>query len=86
MMNGYGTGSGSGSVVMLVVSVALIGLVAFALVRLVGGGHDEPDTGGDAYNERTSREILDRRLAAGEIDADMHRAVVDRLAHGPEAR
>jgi len=84
MMNGYGMGNGGGGgwIVMLVVSAALIGLVAFALVRLLGGGRGASDDGGEPESERTPREILDRRLASGEIDAETHRAVADRLAHG----
>ena len=86
MMNGYGMGNGSGGwIVMLVVWATLIGLIAFAIVRLVGAGagRGTHDGGVEADAEPTPREILDRRLARGEIDADTYGAVADRLAHRP---
>ncbi len=80
MINGYGMGGG-GWIVMLVVWAALIGLIAFAVVRLVGSSRGGPDGGGEADDAPAPREILDRRLARGEIDPDTYSAVVDRLAH-----
>lgn len=81
MMNGYGTGGG-GWIVMLVVLAALIGLVVFAIVRLSGGGHGATEDGGAGQAGPTARDLLDRRLARGEIDPETHRAIADRLAHG----
>lgn len=81
MMNGYGTGGGGGGwIVMLVVLAAVIGLVVFAIVRLFGGGHGA--IGGAVEADSTARDMLDRRLARGEIDPETHRAIADRLAHG----
>ena len=83
MMNGYGTGGGGGGwIVMLVVLAALIGLVVFAIVRLFGGGHGATGDGGAVEADSTARDLLDRRLARGEIDPETHSAIADRLAHG----
>jgi putative membrane protein len=81
MMNGDGTGGG-GWIVMLVVLAALIGLVVFTMTRLLGGGHGVTDDGGAVEAGSTARDMLDRRLARGEIDAETHSAIADRLAHG----
>jgi putative membrane protein len=83
MMNGHGTGISSGGwIVMLVIGATLIGLIAFAIVRLLGAGAGAGTLAGGADTEPTPREILDRRLARGEIDEETHTAVADRLAHG----
>ena len=79
MMNGYGMGGEW--IVMLVVWAGLIGVIAFAITRLVGG---TSTPGGDRITspaDPSPREILDRRLARGEIDTDTYTAVADRLAH-----
>lgn len=77
--NGYGMGTGSGGwIVMIIVWVMLAGLIGFALVRLFGGGRGTSD----AANVPTAREILDRRLATGEIDTKTHDALSEQLAHG----
>ena len=81
MMNGYGMGNGSGGwIVMIVVWVVLIGLIGFALVRLFGGDRSTSN----AASAPTAREILDRRLATGEIDAKTHNALSEQLAHGTQ--
>ena len=83
MMNGYGTGGGGGGwIVLLVVMAVLIGLAVFAIVRLFGGGHGATGDGGLTEADSTPRDLLDRRLARGEIDPETHEAIADRLAHG----
>ena len=47
--------------------------------RLLRGGLD-PDEVTLSSSEPTAREILDARLARGEIDPEAHRAIADRLA------
>jgi putative membrane protein len=79
MMNG--NGMGGGWIGMVVVWAALIGLVVFAIVRLVGHDRGRPEAGGRT-SEPTPREILDRRLARGEIDPDTHATVAERLTQG----
>ncbi len=83
MMNGYGTGGGGGGwILMLVVLVALIGLVVFAIVRLAGGGRHATGEDHAVQADPTARDLLDRRLARGEIDPETHSAIAERLAHG----
>jgi putative membrane protein len=60
-----------GSVMML----SFWGLVAWAIVSLVRV--QEPRSSNTAPD--SPREIADRRFAAGEIDADEHRRIVEQL-------
>lgn len=66
---------------MPVLWIVLIGVVVWAVVRVtqqlsVGGGGD---LGGHEPNE-TPEEIVDRRFASGEIDADTYSAAREGLA------
>ncbi len=61
-----------GSVMML----GFWGLVAWVIISLVRG--QQP--GSTNVLRSTPREIADRRFAAGEIDADEHRRIVDQLS------
>jgi putative membrane protein len=79
MMNGYG--GGGEWLGMIVVWVALIGVVVFAIARLITGGRDSAPGDEAGRSQPTARQILDRRLALGEIDPETHNAITDRLAH-----
>ena len=83
MMNNWqGSMSAAGWVVMSVLWVMLIALVVWAVASLFPrGGGDRSDLA-----ERPE-EILDRRLAAGEIDMATYDAVRGKLrdAHGARA-
>jgi putative membrane protein len=76
MMSWYGGGMGPlGWLAMGVFWLALLGLIVWLVVRLLPGSSAEPTrpTGGSAL------EILDRRLAGGEIDLETwqaHRAAL----------
>ncbi len=75
-MMGYGWGMGlAGWIFMGLFWVAIIGLVVWAVVALLPGsrpgGHGRPDT---------PEEILDRRFALGEIDAEQYRRAREELA------
>ncbi|MFB9904310.1 SHOCT domain-containing protein [Allokutzneria oryzae] len=63
--------------------IVLIGLIVWAVVRLtqrhVGGDHGQ-DRGWPP--RETPEEILDRRFASGEIDADAYTEARERLAAG----
>jgi putative membrane protein len=68
--------------------IALIGLIVWAAVRLTqhpagrDNGRDRRET-----PRETPEEILDRRYAAGEIDAEAYTAARQRLAaHRPRPR
>lgn len=79
MMWGYGPGLGW-MIFMPFVWLVLIGLIVGAVVWLVRGGvagfrgHDVRDRG------QTPEDILKRRFAAGEIDAEAYRRARDTLA------
>ena len=79
MMNRYGM-DGGGWIWMVLVWAGLLGVIAFAITRLVGSGGRSGAGAPDARAELTPQEILDRRLASGEIDPDTYGAISDRLA------
>ena len=66
MMDGYDVGTG-GWTMMVVLPLVVLALVIWVLARLAP---PRPETTG-AVTERP-REILDRRLARGEIDSDTY--------------
>ena len=82
MMNGWDNGMGAGGWVLMIFAwVALLGLVVWAISRLF-----PTRPGGDSREQtaETPEEILDRRLARGEIDTDEYARLRDALisAHG----
>lgn len=77
MMNGWDNGMGAGGWVLMVFAwVALIALIVWAISRLFpsrsAGDSGEPGTA-------TADEILDRRLARGEISTDEYARLRDAL-------
>ena len=78
MMDGYDMGSGAWTV-MIIVWVVVIGLVIWLGVRFSAGRSDRT---WPAPTERP-REILDRRLATGEIDGDTYDRLRARLDGSP---
>jgi putative membrane protein len=76
-MMGYGWGMGpAGWIFMSLFWIALIGLVVWAAVELLPGtraarGHDRPEG---------PEEILDRRFALGELDAEQYRRARQELS------
>ena len=69
--------------------IALIGLVVWAAIRLTQhpAGRDTHQDRGQPPPRETPEEILDRRFAAGEIDADTYTEARQRLAaHKPRPR
>ena len=67
-MGGWDNGMGAGGLVLMIVAwVALIALIVWAISRLF-----PTRSGGDSREKTTETpdEILDRRLARGEIDTD----------------
>jgi putative membrane protein len=69
MMNWSGGMGAAGWVLMSVFWVVLIAVIVWALAALFGRG--DRSAGSAAIAERPE-EILDRRLASGEIDADTY--------------
>jgi putative membrane protein len=82
MMNGYGMGAGAW-LIMAVVWVALIAVIVWAVATLASRGRtsDETPDAGDG-----PQEILDRRLASGEIDPATYDDLRGRLQAAHPAR
>jgi putative membrane protein len=76
MMNWSGGMGAAGWVMMSVLWVILIAAIVWAFAALFGRG--DRAAGGAATSERPE-EILDRRLASGEIDADTYDALRTKL-------
>ncbi|WP_461023320.1 SHOCT domain-containing protein [Thalassiella azotivora] len=75
-MGWYGGGAGWAMMIGNVLVLALlIGVVVWAVTRVAPGGPGWPERG-----EPSAREVLDRRLASGEIDVATHRALVEELS------
>jgi putative membrane protein len=86
MMYGYGSGWGW-MMLMPLLWVGLVALIVWAGVRLVQrpGAEQSGDDDGRRERRETPQEILDRRLASGEIDLDAYEQRRERLA-GRETR
>ncbi len=69
MMYGYGAGWGW-MMLMQLVWIALLGVIIWAVVRLVQRPADREY--GTGARRETPQEILDRRYASGEIDTDTY--------------
>lgn len=77
MYGGYGWGW---MMLMPLIWVVLIAAIVWAVAQL---GH--PGQGSTDHRRESTQEILDRRLASGEIDVDAYRRIRDELA-GRESR
>jgi putative membrane protein len=78
MWHGYGWGMGSaGWVFMGLFWLVVIGLLVWVAASLLPGGR----SGGRGGRE-SAEEILDRRFALGEIDAEQYRRAREELAAG----
>jgi putative membrane protein len=78
----YGDWSGWGWMMLMpLLWIALLAVIIWAVVRLAqpGGRLQGPADHGQSRRE-TPQEILDRRFASGEIDADAYTQARDRLA------
>jgi len=76
-MFGYGWSGGmsaGGWLLMALLWGSFLGVVVWAVIRLFPGGHSRPSSGDSAAG------VLDRRLAAGEIDEDTYRRLRGELA------
>lgn len=80
---GWGWGMGAGGwIAMVVFWVAVLALIVWAVARIFPGG-----SGREAgpWSE-TPEEILDRRFAAGELDAETYRSMRAALSAGQSGR
>ncbi len=79
MMNGWNNGMDAGWwVLMSVFWVTLVALIVWAIVRLFPGH-------GTAASAAEARQLLDRRLASGEIDTATYDQLSERLDRGAPA-
>jgi putative membrane protein len=87
MMDGYGMGAG-GWIFMFLFWALLIGLVVWAVVRIFPSRQagDAPATHVAPPRAETAKEILDRRLAKSEIDAETYDEIASRLGDGKTGR
>ena len=83
MMYGDGWGSGWGwmMVLMPVLWIALTAVIVWAVLKVV---RRPADPGSDQPRRETPQEILDRRFASGEIDADAYTQAKAHLANQDE--
>ena len=87
MFGGFGMGDG-GWVLMTVFWIVLVAVVVWAIVRLVPSRPDdvrEPPRAAVEAPEKP-REILDRRLASGEIDVETYEELRSKLSSPPAVK
>jgi len=79
----YGDMDGWGWMMLMpLVWIALVGVIAWGVVMIVRRPVERP---AEPMRRESAREILDRRYASGEIDADAYTLARDRLAeHRPK--
>jgi len=82
MMNGYyGNVGWGGWLMMALIMVAFWGLVVYAVVVLFRGSAPSSRSGStDAADPKDPRQILDERLARGDIQIEEYQARKDALA------
>lgn len=84
MMNGWYGGMGTGGwILMSVFWVLLVGFAVWTVASLAGRGGRSSERGEPM---KRPEEILDRRLAAGEIDAGSYDALRAKLCEAHAAR
>lgn len=74
---GWGFGHGAISLLMLLLIVALIGALIFAALR---GSHKHPPQPNSSQEQPNAMQILDERLARGEIDLEDYERRRDALS------
>jgi len=82
MMNGWNGGMGTaGWIFMSLFWVLLVGVIIWATAQLFPGRRDSVATGpGPAGPAEQPQQILDRRLASGEIDVETYEQLRETLA------
>ena len=73
MMGWYGGGMVAGAwMVMGLFLLVMLGLIIWAVVRLLPGRDSGSQSGGSGPGPETAEEILDRRFARGETDLETY--------------
>jgi len=87
MMDGYGM-NGGGWIVMVLLWVGILAVIVFALVRIFPSREDRSGAPAVPFVPTPERplEILDRRLASGEIDIETYDRLRERIADATKGR
>ena len=84
-MMGYGWDMGTGGwIAMSVFWIALLALVVWGVTRVLPTGGQRPDA--STARAETPEEILDRRFAVGEIDAETYQRMRTELTSARTGR
>jgi putative membrane protein len=83
MFNGFHTMGAGDWGLMALLWVAVVALIVWLIVRLTAVAADGP--GADDRRSETAREILDRRLARGEVDPETYEQLREQLDARPLA-
>jgi putative membrane protein len=91
MMNGgWGAMTPFGWVLMTVLWISVVAVVVWAVARIFpgapGGTRDQPTARRDEVDRESPEALLDRRLAAGEIDPETYDQIRERLAAARERK
>lgn len=86
MFDGFHAGMGAGGwIVMSLFWIALLGVVVWAIIRIVPSRSGEPTGESRSSVSEEPIEILDRRLANGEIDVGTYDQLRSKLTSHPAA-
>jgi putative membrane protein len=83
MFNGFHSMGAGGWVLMAFFWIAVVALIVWLIARLTTAGAPGPDSGRE--RPETPREILDRRLASGEVDPETYEQLREQLDPRPLA-
>jgi putative membrane protein len=83
MFNGFHSMGAGGWVLMAFFWIAVVALIVWLIARLTTASATSPDA--DRERPETPREILDRRLASGEVDPETYEQLREQLDRRPLA-
>ena len=84
MFDGFHAGMGAGGwILMSLFWIALLAVVVWAVVRIVPSRSGEPQSVSSSSMPEEPLEILDRRLASGEIDVKTYDELRSKLTSHP---
>jgi putative membrane protein len=83
MFNGFDTMGAGGWVLMALFWIAVVALIVWLIARFTATAADGP--AGAERRSETPRQILDRRLARGEVDPETYEQLREQLDPRPPA-
>ena len=84
MFDGFHAGMGAGGwILMSLFWIALFAVVVWAILRIVPNRSQEAPSGSQSPASQEPLEILDRRLASGEIDVKAYDQLRSKLTSSP---